>query len=107
MAKARDKVMSVADWSAWLKAMGMSGRQASEALGVSTNMPVNARKVKEDDPGGVGLTIALACSALAAGLGPWSPANAREAELARDIMALIRGERLTNDTGAAARKRKP
>ena len=100
MAKARDKVMSAADWAAWLEAMGMSGRQAAKALGVSSNTPVEARKH------GASLTIALACSALAAGLGPWTPANARDAELARDIRALIRGERLTNKTSPAGRKRK-
>ena len=100
MAKARDKVMSAADWAAWLEAMGTSGRQAAKALGVSTNTPVEARKA------GAGLTIALACSALAAGLGPWTPANARDAELARDIRSLISGERLTNKTPSAGRKRK-
>lgn len=100
MAKARDKVMSAADWSAWLEAMGISGNEAAAALGISTNAPVGARKH------GAGLTIALACSALAAGLGPWSPANAREAELARDIRALIRGERLNNDTKPEIKRRR-
>lgn len=99
MTKARDKVMSPADWAAWLDAMGLSGNQAAAALGISTNAPVEARK------SGAGLTIALACSALAAGLGPWSPANAREAELARDIRALIKDDRLNNDTVIPKKRR--
>jgi hypothetical protein len=98
--KARDKVMSPADWAAWLDAMGISGNQAAAALGISTNAPVEARK------SGAGLTIALACSALAAGLGPWNPANARDAALAREIQSLIRTDRMNNDTSITKKRHK-
>lgn len=57
--------MSPAEFDAWLDRMGFSGREAARKLGLGVNTV--PRYLREGAP----LTTALACSALAAGLGPW------------------------------------
>jgi hypothetical protein len=59
--------MSGADFAAWLEAEGLTLREAQEKLGVGSRTSLS--KYKEE---GAPLTVALACSAISAGLGPWS-----------------------------------
>ncbi|OQC18922.1 MAG: hypothetical protein BWX69_03140 [Planctomycetes bacterium ADurb.Bin069] len=57
--------MRAADFEAWITRMGWSGLEAARRLGTSKNSVVRYRRE------GAPLTVALACAALAAGLGPW------------------------------------
>lgn len=61
--------MTPADLASWLAHMGYTkNAQAARALGVAGNSTV-ARWLSGEVP--ISLTTALACRALAEGLGPW------------------------------------
>lgn len=59
--------MTPTDFARWRALMGLNRRQASEALGVSRNMPAKYEAGTVPIP----LTVALACAALIRGLSPW------------------------------------
>lgn len=61
--------MTPADLRAWQAHMGYTYDTAAQALGV--NRATYARWLA--GPGDVSKCVALACAALAAGLGPWVP----------------------------------
>jgi plasmid maintenance system antidote protein VapI len=64
--------MTPADLSAWKALMGLTNVSAAEALGVDRSSV--ARWLAGETP--IPHAVALACAALAAGLGPWeSPQN--------------------------------
>lgn len=60
-----DDRMPAAVFEGWLDAMGWSGLEAARRLGASKNSVLRWRRE------GAPMTVALACAALAAGLGPW------------------------------------
>jgi DNA-binding XRE family transcriptional regulator len=60
--------MTAADFMRWQRAMGFTGTKAAAALGVSRATVVDIRMGRRPVSG----PIALACAAVAAGLGPWS-----------------------------------
>lgn len=62
--------MTADDFEAWQDGMGLSGLEAARRLGLAKNSVVRYRAE------GAPVTVALACAALAAGLGPWRPATA-------------------------------
>lgn len=67
--------MTPADLRAWQAHMGYTQHQAAEALGVSL------ATYKRYLVAGAGLTVALACSALAAGLKSWVAPKGRASTL--------------------------
>lgn len=64
--------MTAAGFEAWMARMGWSGREAARQLGVSKDSVVRYRRE------GAPLLVALACAALAAGLGPWAGREGQE-----------------------------
>lgn len=69
MKNKRPPGMTPDDFKAWLKATGLKKYQAGELLGVSANAisEMSLGRVRID------MRTALACAAIAAGLGPWRP----------------------------------
>lgn len=67
-----EPAMSGADFTAWMELMGFTWREAQQRLGIGNRNTVAKYRLE-----GAPLSIALACSALAAGLGPWSPGRQR------------------------------
>lgn len=65
--------MTPADLRAWQSHMGYTYDSASAALGV--NRATYARWLQT----GASLTVAMACAALAAGLGPWAKPESDQA----------------------------
>lgn len=60
------RAMTGDEFRAWQASVGLNGRAAAAALGISDN--TISQSAQGD---GFGLTVALACSAIAAGLEPW------------------------------------
>lgn len=66
--------MTPDDFKAWRKSMGMTQTEAGDALGVSKGTIINYEAGKRRDDGRtveIPKTVALACTAVAKGLGPW------------------------------------
>lgn len=61
--------MTPADLRAWLFAMGYTNYRAAKELGVTATTVANWL----DGTSKIDRRTALACAALAAGLGPWEP----------------------------------
>jgi transcriptional regulator with XRE-family HTH domain len=59
--------MTADEFTAWRKHLGLSGRKAAAALGVSKNTITAYERGKW----GIPKTVALACSAVANQLRPW------------------------------------
>ena len=59
--------MTAGEFTAWRKHLGLNGREAADALGVSKNTITYYSNGKWAIP----KTVALACSALANQLRPW------------------------------------
>jgi len=62
--------MTYADFTAWREQMGYNRLQATDALGLGRNQ---IKRYADGQP--IPLYVALACAALAAGLGPWRAAG--------------------------------
>jgi len=58
--------MTAQEFATWRQQMGLNRVQAAEALGVGRNQP---QRYEEGQP--IPKYIALACAALAKGIGPW------------------------------------
>ena len=70
--------MTPEDLHAWQQAMGISGLEAARRLGVSSATYrdwISGISRTTGKPVTPSRTVALACAALAAGLGPWAPAS--------------------------------
>lgn len=67
MAK-EEPVMSGADFTAWMEAEGLSYSGVQQKLGIG-----NRNTIVKYRSEGAPLTVALACNAISAGLGPWRP----------------------------------
>lgn len=68
-------VMTKDDFRAWMGVMGFKTQgQAAEALGVSVETVGNflAGQRRDGKPALIDLRTALACAALAQGIGPWT-----------------------------------
>ena len=59
--------MTADEFTAWRKHLGLNGREAADALGVSKNTITAYERGKWDIP----KAVALACSAVANQLRPW------------------------------------
>lgn len=66
--------MTPDDFKTWRKSMGFTQAQAAEALDMSRENIINYEAGQRRDnskPVVIPRTVALACAALSAGLGPW------------------------------------
>lgn len=63
-----EPAMSAADFRAWMEREQLSLRGAQARLGIGSRNSL-LKYLAEGAP----LTVALACSAISAGLGPWRP----------------------------------
>lgn len=70
----------------WMARTGLTQKSVQEQFGVSHNVTWTLGKEDAD----LDLRTRLAMSAVAAGLAPWSPENAHEAEAVRPVIETIR-----------------
>jgi hypothetical protein len=89
MAGKKDIAISAKSFRAWQEEMGTPNHSVAKQLGISTNSPTNYRQ------NGAGRTVALACSALAVGLDPWSPEGRAEMRALRHVLEAIRSAKAT------------
>ena len=70
----------------WMTRVGLTQKTVQEHFGVSHSVTWSLGKADAE----LDLRTRLAMSALAAGLEPWSPENAHEAEAVRPVVETIR-----------------
>ncbi|TJW14396.1 MAG: hypothetical protein E5W82_10495 [Mesorhizobium sp.] len=70
----------------WMARVGLNPKTVQEQLGVSHNVTWSLGKADAEPD----IRTRLAMSAVAAGLAPWSPENAHEAEAVRPVVEAIR-----------------